>query len=257
MAYIKDVGSGANLRILCLHGMHQCSETFVRKIAPLASVCREKVQFLPMNAPVPNIPPILRPSTSAASTTATRRPRKRPTNMQISEAQMKELYRSWWTSSKGCMKTDEEVSMERTRVLAYLHEQLRKLEPIDGVLGFSQGAALASWMCSQEGTKELQWTPRFAILIGGYIDSQVFDFKAQEMQTVSSFHTYGVNDRIILPQKSEELVDKFLQSQDGDDQVQKYVHHQGHVIPKDPAFYAQLDDFLDDHIHEDSYLSTY
>ena len=74
-----------------------------------------------------------------------------------------EALRTWWL-----LNADRTVYTEFDVSMRYLEEIFRTKGPFDGVLGFSQGAAMTGILCSLVGNEKYDWLQfRFAIVISG------------------------------------------------------------------------------------------
>jgi len=205
------------MRILCLHGMYQRASVFEQKTQHLAQALDVELLFL--DGPVHVVPKILRQSKKPFAT---------------------EDYKAWW-DPKIPMTADT-----HSQLFQYVGDAIKKEGNIDGVLGFSQGASMASLLCSTEAHEKLQWTPKVAVLFGGYTDN-AYDLLTLQaiMPQVHSLHMYGINDNVVPAKRSQDLATIFKKAQA---QVVEYSHGQGHVVPKAPEAVQAIKDFLDPHI---------
>ncbi|KAG8450785.1 hypothetical protein GDO86_003159 [Hymenochirus boettgeri] len=136
--------------------------------------------------------------------------------------------RGWWFSNPD--KSFEAI--EETNYCSGLEESLgtiakafSELGPFDGVLGFSQGAALVAILCSlkQQGDTRFQFD--FALLFAGFKSrsndhNQYYD----QLISVPSLHVYGETDRVIPGNMSQELASHF-------ENPITLTHSGGHYIP--------------------------
>lgn len=112
--------------------------------------------------------------------------------------------------------------------------------PFDGILGFSQGAALVAILCAlQEQKLEADFNFRFAILVAGFRSacSQHQRFYEGPAITIPSLHVFGQDDRVIPEKMSRDLLPTF-------DGVQTLVHPGGHFIPAASSHRQTYQDFL-------------
>jgi hypothetical protein len=134
--------------------------------------------------------------------------------------------------------------------LAFIADVCVEKGPFDGVLGFSQGAAMAAMLCAQPGN-----APRAAMLA----DAASFQFAAVFSGFVprdaraaarlergasgatSVFSCYGEGDAIIEPARSEALAD--ILKRGGAEDV-RVVHDGGHLVPSSPAVRRAFAAFL-------------
>ena len=99
--------------------------------------------------------------------------------------------------------------------------------PFDGLLGFSQGAALAAFVCAlgQAGDPRFP-LPRFIILVSGFCPRGL-GLRESILQgpfSPPSLHVFGDTDRIIPCQESMQLASRFPGSI-------TLTHSGGHFIP--------------------------
>ncbi|MDX6337687.1 MAG: hypothetical protein QOG05_5027 [Streptosporangiaceae bacterium] len=125
---------------------------------------------------------------------------------------------------------------ERTRDWAV--ELLGTAAPIDGIFGFSQGAALTGLLAALRDSRPPPVSFEFAIMVGGFTSTmpqhaQLFRRKL----TVPSVHVSGRADAIVPRRDSLRLADRFA-----DPLVLE--HPGGHVIPGDPAVAGPIAGFL-------------
>ncbi|MCW2905246.1 MAG: hypothetical protein JWL68_35 [Actinomycetia bacterium] len=125
---------------------------------------------------------------------------------------------------------------ERTRDWAV--ELLGTAAPIDGIFGFSQGAALTGLLAALRDSRPSPVSFEFAIMVGGFTSSmpqhaQLFRRKL----TVPSVHVSGRADAIVPRRDSLRLADRFA-----DPLVLE--HPGGHVIPGDPVVAGPIAGFL-------------
>ncbi|OQR84455.1 hypothetical protein ACHHYP_13368 [Achlya hypogyna] len=205
----------SSVRLLCLHGMYQRSCTFRAKTAHLGG---RGLELAFLDGPVNLVPKVVAASSKHVVDTAG--------------------FKAWWDPAVPLTMED------RDAVLAYVGDALSHDGPFDGVLGFSQGAVVASWLCSNYATEALGWTPAMAVFLGGYVDPHdvATVFSRGLTPGVSSFHAYGVNDRVVPAVKSAQLAQLFEAGNTGS--VTRHVHQLGHIVPKSPDLLAALDAFL-------------
>ena len=112
--------------------------------------------------------------------------------------------------------------------------------------------------CIAKGFRELNWSPRVAVIAGGYHGPQEFALDSDILSDVSSLHMFGANDYVVSSAKSQQVADVFKKYQVRNDHVHEAkvpkltctlghypfskqmhanqvvvsVHNQGHVIPK-------------------------
>src|SRR5258708_18519236 len=125
---------------------------------------------------------------------------------------------------------------ERTRDWAV--ELLSTGPRIDGIFGFSQGAALTGLLAALRDSRPSPVWFDFAIMVGGFTSTMpAHAGLLQHKLTVPSVHVIGRADGIVPRRDSLLLADRFA-----DPLV--IEHHGGHVIPGDNAVTAPIADFL-------------
>lgn len=145
------------LRLLCLHGMYQNADTFAAKTKHLRASKspqqqQEMVEYIYLNGPFTVTPRIL--AKQNQHSTAPQHSKKHrdnsPTRSPRCAKQSEDLFRAWWRPSGPHQAEPTQLDEDRDVLLAFLRSQLAELGEVDGVLGFSQGASLASWLCSAQ-----------------------------------------------------------------------------------------------------------
>ena len=117
-----------------------------------------------------------------------------------------------------------------------------------GVLGFSQGAALASLVAALH-TADAERSPvpslRFAVLLNGFPWSDVATghmqlFRSDRLICSPSLHVSSVADTVVKPRSSQALA-RFFQ------EPEWHWHDAGHTIPEDAQWLATLRAFVQRH----------
>ncbi|KAI9917287.1 hypothetical protein PsorP6_013090 [Peronosclerospora sorghi] len=223
------------LRLLCLHGMYQDASTFLSKTKYLRGVSLD-VDFVFLDGPCTIVPPILAQRSNSTSNSPKRG----------SCAKKSTCFRAWWRPPRirgeenACLDGDKDVLVE------VLRRKLNEIGNVDGVIGFSQGASLAAWMCSRQARDVLQWSPKLAVLIGSYLSNSQFSLDSGIIPNISSLHIFGTNDYVVPAVKSLQVVDVFKQHETLVNGVLTSVHFQGHVIPKCNVSSELFESFLID-----------
>ncbi|KAL2620214.1 hypothetical protein R1flu_000419 [Riccia fluitans] len=133
----------------------------------------------------------------------------------------------------------------------YLQAVFAEQGPFDGVLGFSQGAAIAATLCllsmsSEHSNVSVRF--KFVILCSGFISPAADHFRTLSSLedgaiNFPSLHIFGGRegtDRQVSVNESEELASLF--------RAEKRVtvrHQSGHIIPTQPEFVREYLTFLD------------
>ncbi|GMF12086.1 unnamed protein product [Phytophthora lilii] len=212
--------------------MYQDAATFSAKTQHLRGVAAG-VDFVFLDGPFTIVPPILarqskRPSASCAASSKPKRVRC---------AKKKTEFRAWWRPLGIHQEDPGSLDEDRDVLMNFLREKLDEVGDVDGVVGFSQGASLAAWMCSEQvregrlggghvtvtdkldyagavqAQAELQWSPKLAVLIGSYFGSTQYSLDSGILPDIASLHVFGSNDYVIPAAKSEQVVDIFKQQE--------------------------------------------
>lgn len=124
--------------------------------------------------------------------------------------------------------------------LAHLRTAISQAGLIDGVLGFSQGAAMAALLCAQERRVEDGLSIRFVILCSGFSPSMA-KFERGSIKC-PSLHIFGRDmgrDKQISCEASRDLATLF------DASCSAVVEHDsGHIIPTRSPYIDEIKDFL-------------
>jgi predicted esterase len=115
---------------------------------------------------------------------------------------------------------------------------LRTGPPIDGILGFSQGAALTGLLAAVRDTEPSFPPFEFAIMVSGFTSTMPQHAGLlRHKVSVPSVHVIGRADTIVPRRDSMLLADRFA-----DPLILE--HPGGHVIPADPAVTGPIASFL-------------
>ena len=168
----------AKLKVLCLHGFTQNADKFKDKASQLTKKLNMDFTWLsgPIKLPVEN-----------------------------------DDARAWWTYSDiNTLEFDWNTIIDKNiehvgfaNTIRYIQDVFIKQGPFDGIMGFSQGATLAGYLCANR--EELKLDFKFAIMMCGF-KSYLID---KVNINIPSIHIIGKNDTIILPSKSRELANAF------------------------------------------------
>ena len=179
------------------------------------------------------------------------------------------------TSSERVL-APEALERNETAILDVMAATLRDWHDGDGcgsssqamaLMGFSQGAAAASYLCTERARKQLlreyglSWHPQFAVLLSGYNPSAILPFDecnngrgdAHSVEPYvdlnpslrGSVHIYGKKDKVVLPRRSRALASVFGAGKNSN--VLELAHDYGHVPPPaktSDAVLAELGKFI-------------
>lgn len=124
--------------------------------------------------------------------------------------------------------------------LAYLKTVFSQQGPFDGILGFSQGAALAGSICAQRERLMGEIDFRFVILCSGFsLHSEKFEHGSISCPSLHIFGSDLGKDRQIVKQASIDLAVAF---EDGCSVI--IEHDSGHIIPTRSPYIDEIKDFL-------------
>lgn len=224
------------LRILCLHGYLQNAEVFKNRIGSLRKALKSRAEFVFLDAPY---------LAQAAN------------EQEVREAGGGEAGRSWWEwrdvepgtrPSRAAQYSGWEAS--QAAIAAALEEH----HPIDGLLGFSQGATAAALFLSYTPPQpQLQPHPcaphpaplplRLAVLIGGFLpkDPSYASAISAARPAVPALMVSGRGDTLVPEERSQALAEAF-----SEEAVEWYRHPGGHMVPTCSGEFKQaLVTFLD------------
>lgn len=124
---------------------------------------------------------------------------------------------------------------------SYLDETVMQIGPFDGILGFSQGAAMVALYCKHKQISNSLSGFRFGMLFSGYQASLPgFDEDPIRMPSLHCFgNGNGQKDRQIDRSQSIALRAMFNQGS-----CITIEHNMGHIIPTRSPYIDQIKDFL-------------
>ncbi|XP_031412342.1 esterase OVCA2 [Meleagris gallopavo] len=142
-AVAGTMSEGRPLRLLALHGYRQSERRFRQRTGALRKALRGRAELVALDAP--HLVPGSEDETSD------------------------DPPRGWWFSRPGTFEASEAADRP-TGLEESLEAVARALEergPFDGLLGFSQGAALAAMVCALRARGDPRFPVTFAILASG------------------------------------------------------------------------------------------
>ncbi|KAF5463304.1 hypothetical protein F2P56_019226 [Juglans regia] len=240
------------IKILCLHGFRQNASSFKGRTASLAKKLKTFVELVFVDAPH-ELPYIYQPCFTESHGDCTS-PSFERTQPPPSE-NCKKKY-GWLVAPdfNGRSEADWKIAdcpfdplqyQQQTdgfeASLAYLKTVFSQEGPFDGILGFSQGAAMvAALVSAQKGRLTGEMDFRFVILCSG------FALKLPELEckqiNCPSLHIFGSDhgkDRQIANQASRDLASLF------DDGCRVIIEHDcGHIIPTRSPYIDEIRNFL-------------
>ncbi|CAL5093044.1 unnamed protein product [Urochloa decumbens] len=230
------------LRILCLHGFRQNASNFKGRTSALAKKLKHIAELVFIDAPH-ELSFVYQPIQGHCS--------DKPS---LPSATSKRKF-AWLIAPNSSFNTEQDWKaadapfdplqyQEQTegfeKSYAYLEKTISQMGSFDGILGFSQGAAMAALFCRQQ--QKTCGAPRFkfGMFCSGY-PAPVGDFDGEPIK-LPSFHCFGNgegHDRQIANKASTELAGLFQQ-----DRCSVLEHDMGHIIPTRLPYIDQIRSFL-------------
>eukprot|EP00268_Persea_americana_P039617 TRINITY_DN3924_c0_g1_i3.p1 TRINITY_DN3924_c0_g1~~TRINITY_DN3924_c0_g1_i3.p1 ORF type:complete len:606 (-),score=112.89 TRINITY_DN3924_c0_g1_i3:169-1986(-) len=253
--------SPRKLQILCLHGFRQNASNFKGRTASLAKKLKNMAELVFVNAPhelpfiyLPHSPePNNGPDESSSEqncnvSDATQHcpPPRETCKKRFAWLVMPQSDDSAGTDWKVAEEPFDPLQYQQQTAgfdesYAFLKTIFSQMGPFDGVLGFSQGAAMAALLCAQQEIDNSIQCFRFAILCSGF---SLFSTKSiWGSLNCPSLHIFGngqgKKDRQIARQASMDLLSLF-------DKGSAVVieHESGHIIPTQSPYIDRVKDFL-------------
>ncbi|KAF6156594.1 hypothetical protein GIB67_014573 [Kingdonia uniflora] len=238
------------LRILCLHGFRQNASSFKGRTSSLAKKLKTIAELVFIDAPH-ELPFIYHPRVTEASHSS----EEPQLHQKLPALENCKKKFAWLVSEKlhDTKKTDWEMTDKpfdhlqyRQQKkgydvsLTYLTNVFSQAGPFDGVLGFSQGAAMTASLCAEIGRSDGKINFKFAILCSGFSSDSVELEPA--VINCPSLHIFGngeEKDRQISCKASMELASLFDPSS-----VVIIEHPYGHIIPTQPPYIDCIKAFL-------------
>ncbi|CAK9795366.1 Esterase AGAP003155 [Anthophora quadrimaculata] len=201
------------LRILAIHGYAQSDIIFKTKLGSLRKGFKKQVDFVFLRAP-----------------------HKVPMKINFEIDETEEGY-GWWFNTedhifKAIVPSNLAAGFENS--LTLVEKTFQECGPFDGILGFSQGAAFVTLLCSMQQKNLLQIKFDFAIIISGFKSmcaphAMYYDEKI----SIPSLHIYGKTDQIIPIEMTEELSEMFINKR-------SIIHEGGHYVPSKKEYYKDF-----------------
>lgn len=151
--------------------------------------------------------------------------------------------RAWFLSKTGDGGVVKYDMMDES--IGYLFDYLKGEKPFDGILGFSQGACMASILTALLEKPNLH--PRFpstsalhpfkfSIFCGGFLPAPTLFHPYYPIHT-PTLHIIGKNDTIVTPTRSQTLIDRCTNGR-----VEE--HDGGHWIPSKATWRSFLREYM-------------
>ncbi|GJN35210.1 hypothetical protein PR202_gb23959 [Eleusine coracana subsp. coracana] len=229
------------LKILCLHGFRQNASSFKGRTSALAKKLRHIAELVFIDAPhelsfVYQPSPVHGSDIHSPPSTA-----KRKFAWLIAPNSACDAEQNWKVADAQFDPLQYQQQTEGfEESYAYLENALSQMGSFDGVLGFSQGAAMAALFCRQQQKTFGSPKFRFGVFCSGY-PAPVCDFDNEPIK-LPSLHCFGNgegHDRQIANRASVELASLFAQ-----DCCSIVEHDMGHIIPTRSPYIDQIKNFL-------------
>lgn len=244
----QGFGASRKLRILCLHGFRQNASSFKGRTASLAKKLRSIAEFVFVDAPH-ELCFIFQPSVveghSESSTEHGGPPPKEKCNKKFAWLVPPDFTagsEANWKEADGPF--DPLQYQQQTNgfdsSLAYLKSMYLREGPFDGILGFSQGAAMAALVCARKDELKGEIDFRFTILCSGFaLNLAVFEHGSINCPSLHIFGRDHGRDRQIPNKASADLAEYF---ENGSRVV--IQHDSGHIIPTRSPYIDEIKNFL-------------
>ncbi|NXK44445.1 OVCA2 Esterase, partial [Chauna torquata] len=210
------MSGGRSLRLLALHGYRQSERRFRQRTGALRKALRGRAELVALSAP-------------------------HPVPGGEDDGDSDDPPRGWWFSGPGTFEAVEvaEAPAGLEESLSAVAAALVEHGPFDGLLGFSQGAALAAMVCALRARGDPRFPVAFAILVAGFASrAPAHGHFYREPIALPTLHVVGDTDAVIAAHLSRELAQCFVEPV-------IVTHPGGHFVPvAAPQKKAYLD-FLD------------
>ena len=201
-----------NLNIICLHGFTQNSTIYKKKLARLIR-SNQNINLYFLNGPV-----------------------------KLAEANnpVDEPKAYWIYDLVNPLNVEFDYYDSETK-LYHLEDSLKafidlgnQIHRVDGIIGFSQGACFADYICKLYAKNQIPFDLKFAVFISG----RSFDKPDPSIKPkIKTLHMYGEVDTIVTNELSIQLADCY------DDKV-IFSHNGAHIIPSNSSAKTVLKNFI-------------
>ncbi|KAK7080662.1 Ovarian cancer-associated protein 2 [Halocaridina rubra] len=195
-------GQKSTLRVLCLHGYRQTGDSFREKTGAFRKLLKKKIEFVFMTSPL--------------------------TVPSLEGSENGDGGSGWWFSrSDDYFRAQDESDCIKgfTESLAAIEKNFSEYGPFDGILGFSQGAAMLGLICGLQQQGKLNYSFKFAVFVSAFISRSIpHQHLYADKIMLPTLHVFGETDQVIEKSMSEEFLQYFHEPQ-------IIVHPGGHFIP--------------------------
>ncbi|XP_031266413.1 rhodanese-like domain-containing protein 6 isoform X1 [Pistacia vera] len=231
------------LRILCLHGFRQNASGFKGRTASLAKKLKSIAELVFVDAPH-ELSFIYQPCVTSPSQDC---PPPAPESCKkkfawlVAPDFLEGLEIDWKMADGPFDPLQYQQQTDGFNVsLSYLKKVFSQEGPFDGILGFSQGAAMAASVCAQRERLKGEIDFRFVILCSGFaLQSAKFEHGSINCPSLHIFGSDLGKDRQIANLASRDLASTF---EDGCSVI--IEHDCGHIIPTRSPYIDEIKDFL-------------
>ncbi|XP_064323675.1 esterase OVCA2 [Phalacrocorax carbo] len=211
------MSEGRPLRLLGLHGYRQSERRFRQRTGALRKALRGRAELVAVSAPHP-VP-----------------------GGEDGDGDGDDPPRGWWFSGPGTFEAGEAAAAPAglEESLSAVAAALAEHGPFDGLLGFSQGAALAAMVCALRARGDPRFPVAFAILVAGFTSrAPSHGHFYREPIALPTLHVMGDTDTVIAAPLSRELAQHFVEPV-------VLTHPGGHFVPTAAPQKKAYLDFLD------------
>ncbi|XP_064251191.1 esterase OVCA2 [Passer domesticus] len=205
------------LRLLALHGYRQSARRLRQRTGALRKALRGRAELVPIDAP-----------------------HRLPAGAE-DDPDGDDPPRGWWFSGPGTFEAGEAAAAPAglEESLSAVAAALREQGPFDGLLGFSQGAALAAMVCALRARGDPRFPVAFAVLVAAFASrAPAHGHFYREPIALPTLHVVGDTDGVIAAALSRELAQCFVEPV-------VLTHPGGHFIPAAAAQRKAYLEFLE------------
>ena len=201
-------------RILCLHGYAQNADFFRARTGSVRKAIKSVAEFTFVDAPFDATGEFLKDT----------------------DADERGSMLGWFNAEEGSRPAISRKYRGVAESLALVRKTLADDGPFDGILGFSQGATLASLLCGMPPGPPPSM--RFAILVSAFVPRDPAWVLADDaICALPTLHVMGESDALVPLESSRTVAARFSAGRE-------HVHAGGHGVPSDKEFRALLKEFV-------------
>ncbi|XP_077558023.1 esterase OVCA2-like [Haemaphysalis longicornis] len=198
------MADATKLRVLCLHGYRQDAAAFKSKLGGFRKATKALLDLVFIDAPH-----LIEKGAHGEGDN--------------------EGGRSWWFSGEKTFSSKEYTDTCRgfDQSVQAIEQAWKLLGPFDGILGFSQGAAMTSMILAMQSLDQMECSFKFGVLVAGFRSrSSAHDhlFAKEGLIKVPTLHVVGEGDLIIPKAQATEILPFFMSPN-------VLYHPGGHFLP--------------------------